>query len=388
MSDAAPGQRHDVGHLLRIRVQRREAAGGGRMLRRGGRQRPGEHQQLLVLAISARDHRPDQGRLHRERLLLLAFRVDRELERGGVDEHDRVARRIGRGNVGAAFADSLHVRHPAVRAAPRAAHLVGRAVRHRDPVRTAEEDHAAIPRNVDLRDAREPGVDGRSGRWGSAVGGRQEAGELVDVHGARVGAAHQQARCVAVVREARDRPAGVPATDLVARLRVAGHDRGSAGGRGEDDRPVAAHGGSFGRDRHRRRRRIERRAADDLVRIGDHDAGGDQVLRQHRVRPLVDVAVPAVLPVGEQLDAGSGVVDLVEVVAARDIQPPQAEDEREHDEREQRERVAPVEPAPGLAQVDVGRVAGQPRQRPSGGRRIGHGPGGRSPFSGAWRSLG
>ena len=373
------GERHDVGDALDVGIEGGEAAGRRRVLV-VCRQRSGQREQLLVVAAATRQQGPDERRVDRHDALLLAVVVDVELERRGVDEHDRVASRVGGRDEAAALAGRLHVRDATVRALGRATDLVGGAVRDRNAIGAAEEQHAALARDVDLADRREAGDDGGPGRRRAAVGRREEAGQLVGVDRAGVGASDQQARRVAVVGEAGDRSRRVPAGDLVTGLGVACQDRRPAGRRGEGDRSVPAHRRSLGGDRDRRRRRIERRAADDLVRIGHHDAGRDEVLGQHRVRPLVDVAVPAVLPVGEPLHAGSSVVDLVEVVAARDVEAPQPEDEGEQDEPEHDERVAPVEPPARLAQVGVGGVAGQPRQERAAGRPLGWGLRSRRPL--------
>ena len=87
---------------------------------------------------------------------------------------------------------------------------------------------------------------------------------------------------------------------------------------------------------------------------------GDQVLGQHRVRPLVDVAVPAVAPGAQELGGRPRVIDLVEVVAARHLEPPEPEDEGEDDERQCDERVAPAQAPHRLPQVRVGRIRRQP----------------------------
>ena len=115
------------------------------------------------------------------------------------------------------------------------------------------------------------------------------------------------------------------------------------------------------RDGHARARpALERLAAGDPVRIGHHDAGGDEVLRQHRVGPLVHVSVPLVLPGAQELRRGARVIDLVEVLAARDVEAPQAEDEREDDEAQQEQGIAAIQAAWRLAEVRVGRIGRQP----------------------------
>ena len=106
-----------------------------------------------------------------------------------------------------------------------------------------------------------------------------------------------------------------------------------------------------------------------LVRVGHDDAGGDEVLRKHRVRPLVHVARPAVLPVREELGRRARVVDLVEVLAARQVEAPEAEDEGEGDEADEEQRVTAIQATGGLAQVRVRRVRCQPAQVAARGRR-------------------
>jgi hypothetical protein len=81
---------------------------------------------------------------------------------------------------------------------------------------------------------------------------------------------------------------------LVSGRRVAGHDRG-APALGERERSVVSERPPAGRDREGAGRRFESIGPDDLVRVGEHDTAGDEVLRQHRMGPLVDVAIPAVL---------------------------------------------------------------------------------------------
>ena len=101
---------------------------------------------------------------------------------------------------------------------------------------------------------------------------------------------------------------------------------------------------------------------DDLVRVRRHDAGRDQVLGQHRVRPLVGVAGPALLPIGQPLRRRAGVIDLVEVHRARRVQPPQPEHEREQ------HQARPARPRP--AGRCAGRArAGTDRTGPSAARR-------------------
>ncbi|TMB83034.1 MAG: hypothetical protein E6J39_07485 [Chloroflexi bacterium] len=59
--------------------------------------------------------------------------------------------------------------------------------------------------------------------------------------------------------------------------------------------------------------------------------------------PLVDVAFPAVLPVGQPFRGGAGVVDLVEVHRARLIEPPQAVAEGDQHQGQHQQRVKAIE---------------------------------------------
>jgi hypothetical protein len=103
--------------------------------------------------------------------------------------------------------------------------------------------------------------------------------------------------------------------------------------------------------------------AGDLVRIGEDDPAGDEVLRQHRVRPLVDVPPPAVLPVREPLGGAPGVIDLVELHGARCLEPPQPEEERGEHQAYQDQPVKPIQPTRRLAVERIGWLAAQPGER-------------------------
>ena len=197
------------------------------------------------------------------------------------------------------------------------------------------------------------------------AGGARPSGEASRPASSYVSTVPESARptrrrgAVGIEGQRRDRSAGRPARDLVAGLGVRGHDRRPAIP-GEGDRALVAARLAAWRDREDRRWGVQRSVADDLVRVGEHDPAGDQVLGQHRVGPLVDVAVPAVLPIAQELGRRAGVIGLVEVLGARQIEAPEAEDEREGHQPEEDERVAPIEPATGLTQVRIGRVRREP----------------------------
>ena len=69
--------------------------------------------------------------------------------------------------------------------------------------------------------------------------------------------------------------------------------------------------------------------------------------------PLVDVAFPAVLPVGEPFSCGTGVVDLVEVHRARFVEPPQAVAEGDQHQGQQQHRVKAIEASRWVGEAPV-----------------------------------
>ena len=83
------------------------------------------------------------------------------------------------------------------------------------------------------------------------------------------------------------------------------------------------------------------------------------------MRPLVRIAGPAVLPVGEPFHRRARVVDLVEVVTLGDVEAPQPEEEPEDDEPHEEKRIKAVEPTARLAEQRV-------LLPTAGGHRLGH----------------
>ena len=142
-----------------------------------------------------------------------------------------------------------------------------------------------------------------------------------------------------------------PRRDRLARVQVvagqlrAGRDPHAvavAGGRGRRVRPAGLDGRVA--DRHAEvagRLRVVPRERDD--------AAGHRVLREVRVRPLVDVVRDAVAPVLEELGGRPRVVDLVEVHPRRLGEPEHAQAHRGDDQHDQEPQVEAVEAAAALA---------------------------------------
>ena len=162
-------QRHDVGEDLRVAVDGCQPARRRRVLVIG-RETTGQSQQLLVVPAATRDERADQRLVDRDDAQLIALGAQGRLERGAVQEDDRVARRIGRRHEVRILVGAAHPGDAAVGAVARRQHLVGQSVDDGDAVRPAEQDDALVARQLDLADAGQVGLDRRTGGRCAAVG--------------------------------------------------------------------------------------------------------------------------------------------------------------------------------------------------------------------------
>ena len=117
-----------------------------------------------------------------------------------------------------------------------------------------------------------------------------------------------------------------------------------------------------------RRLEVARRA--DVVLAPQDETAGHRVLREVRVRPLVDVVGQPVAPVLEELGRRPRVVDLVEVHLVRLGEPERAQQHRPDHEHDHEEQVELVQPAATLrakrrAAVGSERHLAQPRLEPA-----------------------
>ena len=87
----------------------------------------------------------------------------------------------------------------------------------------------------------------------------------------------------------------------------------------------------------------------DPVLAERHEAQGHRVLREMRVRPLVDVVAEPVAPVLQELGRRPRVVDLVEVHLVRLVEPPHAHRQQADREDDQHPGVQPVQASATLA---------------------------------------
>ena len=242
-------------------------------------------------------------------------------------------------------------------------------IQARDAVRATGQDRQAIGRDGDLVDAGELGGPRLAClRRGARPALGQERVEVEGDDLPAVGTPDQEPHGGLVVGEGGDRAVGRPAAELRALERVAGNQLSAV--EGEGHRALAAGRGARRGDGQRGARRAELGGVADVVRVGGHHAGRDEVLGQHRVGPLVGVLGPPLLPVGEPLHRRPRVVDLVEVIALRHVDAPHAEQQREEDEAEDEQGVQPVEATPRFAEERVGGHARTPPAR-RGARRIG-----------------
>ena len=123
----------------------------------------GEGQDLLVVPAATGHERAGQRLIDRDDAGLVALGVQHWLERGGVKEDDRVARRIGRDHEVRILFGRAHPCHAAVGAVTGCTDLVGQPVEDGDAVRPAKEDDAGVPRQLDLADAGQVGLDRGTG---------------------------------------------------------------------------------------------------------------------------------------------------------------------------------------------------------------------------------